>query len=154
MLTTNRGLQNDTGPLHAAVSVLDLSGDPTDAFNPSEEIIQIRRQIPFGSPAKRAKPFDTRNTVAIVAAPILTCDGEPDVPRKFRTDQVCKFENRGGPAASNVERLKIRFILLQNKHVGVHHIGNVNKVSSLQAVFVDNEWLSLERPAGKNAADA
>ena len=56
-------------------------------------------------------------------------------------------------AASNIECLKICCFVRQHEHVRVHNVGNVDEISSLPAIFVNNQWQLLHRTSEEDAAD-
>src|SRR2546423_4609965 len=146
--------QNHTRFFHRAVGVVDFGRDSADAVDPGKKIIQDCREVALRIPSQSLQFLDSRNTVSIVAPPVLSRTNEADIRIKFLSNYFRIFENGGRLAAANVESLEIRIVCFQNTHICIHNIVNVDEISSLKPIFVNNQWIALEGSSDKDTADA
>ena len=104
-------------------------------------------------PAQTTQLFNAGNAVAIVAAAVFAGNIESGGVWNPLEHATRILQNRGRTPAADVEGLAIRLVFFEHQHVGLDQIVDVHKVAGLVAIFINNQWQTLQSARTKNAAD-
>src|ERR1700674_1058189 len=129
------------------VSIGNLLGHPANALNPREEVVHDRGQMPAGSRPQVAQLLDAGNTMSIVPTAILPRNLDARSRGHLAENGARVIDHGCRITTSDIKRLKIGFILLQDQHVGIHNILHMDKVPGLSTVLIDDQWTALHGAA-------
>src|SRR4051812_36234939 len=91
--------------------------------------------------------------MSIVPSSVFPGDPNLDTPPKPLANGETLIEHTHSPATTNIKGAIVSRIVLENNHVSVHYILDMNKISSLHSVLVHNQRQIARGTAEENPAN-